>query len=301
MAIKKKEALGKGIRALLQNIGSDNEYPAKNNNLGLSNGNISEVSIESIEANPFQPRTTFEKEALNELSQSIKVHGVIQPITLRKLDNNKYQLISGERRLRASKIAGLKKIPAYIRSANDQEMLELALIENIQREDLNAIEVSINYKRLIDECNLKQEELADRIGKDRTTVTNYLRLLKLPPQIQLGLKEKKISMGHARAIINIENVDTQLSIYKQIITNELSVRNTEKLVRETGTSSTQKNQKTKTKEALPLELKKLQESMSEKLDTKVSILNKSKGKGEIVISYYSTNDLNRILEALEII
>ena len=191
-----------------------------------------EISLDEIEVNPFQPRTHFDKEALQELSDSIKVQGIIQPITVRKLSKNKYQLISGERRFQASKLASLEKIPAYVRTADDQQMLEMALIENIQRENLNSIEIALSYQRLLTECDLKQEELGDRVGKNRTTVNNYLRLLKLPPDIQAALRDKRISMGHARAIINIENVDIQLDIFKKIISQDLSVRKVEQLVRD---------------------------------------------------------------------
>ena len=214
---KRKNVLGKGLKSLLEdastNLSSEQEVQTT---LETSLGSVANIKLDAIEVNPFQPRLTFDEKKLKELSNSISIHGVVQPITVRKLNTNKYQLIIGERRLRAAKMANLQEIPAYIRLANDQEMLEIALIENTQREDLNAIEIGINYKRLIDECSLNQETLAKRIGKDRTTVTNYLRLLKLPPEIQLAIKENRISMGHARALISLENIDQQLAIYKEI-------------------------------------------------------------------------------------
>ncbi|MBU6325140.1 MAG: ParB/RepB/Spo0J family partition protein, partial [Bacteroidetes bacterium] len=224
--IKKKGGLGRGLSALLENaetdITSKDVRPA---------GGISQVPISQIEANPFQPRTEFDAQLLEELAASIRVHGVIQPITVRKLGYDKYQLISGERRTRASILAGLEKIPAFIRVANDQDMLEMALIENIQRADLNAIEVAISYKRLLEECELKQEELADRVGKDRTTVNNYLRLLRLPDEIQAAIREGKLSMGHARAMINMDDVAEQIDLFRHVIEENLSVRATESLVK----------------------------------------------------------------------
>ena len=201
------------------------------------NGSVNEISLDEIETNPFQPRQYFDEDALNELADSIKVHGIIQPITVRRLSRNQYQLISGERRFQASKRAGLTAVPAYIRSADDQQMLEMALIENIQRENLNPIEISLSYQRLISECNLKQEELGERVGKNRSTVTNYLRLLKLPPDIQIALRDNKISMGHARAIINVDSADSQLFIFKKTLSEDLSVRKVEELARELMTKS----------------------------------------------------------------
>ena len=225
---KKKDSIGSGIRALLGDIDMESMSTSEiGENVAVLG--IQMISLDEIEVNPFQPRVEFESTKLKELAQSIKVHGVIQPITLRKrTGQEKYQLIAGERRLRASKLAGLNSIPAFIRKANDQEMLEMALIENIQREDLNAVEIAINYKRLIDECELKHDEMAKRIGKDRSTVTNYLRLLKLPPDIQTGIRENKISMGHARVLAGIEKIDHQLFLFGAIVKNEWSVRETER-------------------------------------------------------------------------
>ena len=226
---RKKNALGRGLGALLEDSAKGSVALSTDGNRA---GSINEIALENIQVNPFQPRTHFDREALEELAESIKVQGIIQPITVRKLAENEYQLISGERRFQASKMAGLEAIPAYVRTADDQQMLEMALIENIQRENLNAIEVALSYQRLLSECDLKQEELGERVGKNRTTVNNYLRLLKLPPDVQVGLRDKKISMGHARAIINVEDVDKQLHIFQKIVNEDLSVRKVEQLVRE---------------------------------------------------------------------
>lgn len=254
------------------------------------------IPVDKIEVNPFQPRTNFDIEALKELSESIKVQGIIQPITVRQLDEDTYQLISGERRLKASKMAGLTEIPAYIRTGNDQQMLEMALIENIQREELNPVEVALSYQRLIAECNLKQEELGDRVGKKRTTVNNYLRLLKLPPDIQAGLRDGKVSMGHARALINIDSVDIQLSIYKRIIEEDLSVRKVEDLVRELADREEKKPNSQK--KPADYALLQLQSKLSSRFGTKVQIKKGADNKGEIKIPFVSEEDLNRILEML---
>ncbi|HTH57386.1 MAG TPA: ParB/RepB/Spo0J family partition protein [Cyclobacteriaceae bacterium] len=299
MSVKKK-ALGRGLSALLSDSeGEKSEVevvvPSLSGNPQSSN--LNEIPIEEIETNPFQPRTHFDQEALNELSDSIKIHGIIQPITVRKLADHQYQLISGERRFQASKRAGLTKLPAYVRTANDQQMLEMALIENIQRENLNPIEVSLSYQRLISECNLKQEELGERVGKNRTTVTNYLRLLKLPPDIQIAVRDNKISMGHARAIINIENPDSQLFIFKKIIADDLSVRAVESLAREVAEGA-------KLKEAKPVanapkEIHQLQSKLSSHFGTKVTVKSDGK-KGDIRIPFLSVEDLNRILDILKV-
>jgi ParB family transcriptional regulator, chromosome partitioning protein len=296
----RKNDLGKGISALLDNIKDDWSKDAK----GVLQDSIKtqsniEIPLTQIEINPFQPRTEFNKEALQELAESVMVHGVIQPITVRQIDNNKFQLISGERRLRASKMVGKKTIPAYVRKADDQEMLEIALIENIQREDLNAVEIAINYKRLIDECNLTQEEMANRIGKNRSTVTNYLRLLKLPPDILSAIKSKKISMGHARAIINVEDPVIQLDIIKETIAKELSVREVEKLVKSLSSGGKKSNNVNKgEKPALPLAYRKIQDELSTLLSTKVQVKRFKNESGEITISFYSDDDLNRLLDIL---
>jgi ParB family chromosome partitioning protein len=231
---KRKTGLGRGLSALLENADQDSQHSNESNAIG----SVALISLANIDANPFQPRTEFDATALDELRQSIDIHGVIQPITVRKMGYDKYQLISGERRTRASILAGLTQIPAFVRTANDQDMLEMALIENIQRSDLNAIDVAMSYKRLIEECSLNQDALGERVGKDRTTVNNYLRLLRLPEEIQLGIKQGKVSMGHARAMINMDNLDHQLELYSQIVENNLSVRDVEGLVKAKKSSPT---------------------------------------------------------------
>ncbi len=300
---QKKPDLGKGIRALLQSMESETSVEINDKKTAqqdTNNAAVSHISLDSIEVNPFQPRADFDETALKELSDSIKMHGVVQPITVRKVGTNKYQLISGERRTRAAKLAGLKEIPAYLRAANDQEMLEIALIENIQREDLNAIEVAIHFRRLLDECNLTHESLADRVGKDRSTVTNFLRLLKLPPEVQRGLKEKKISMGHARAILALEDPIAQIDIYKETITRNLSVRDVELLARDyRGKKQSSTSATTKKGTGLSFELKKIQDEMASHLATRVQIKKDKQGKGEIVISFFSDDDLFRIKDIIE--
>lgn len=294
--MSKKDALGKGIRALLENIDSETAEKKDQSMGGPMVAAVTEIPLSQIEVNPFQPRADFDPQKLQELSSSINVHGVIQPITVRRLGSNKFQLIAGERRLRAAKLAGLEEIPAYVRTANDQEMLEIALIENIQRENLNAVEVAINYQRLIDECDLTQEALAGRVGKERSTVTNYLRLLKLPPEIQKAIKEHKISMGHARALINLETVDAQLDVFKQITSKNLSVRQVESLVR---VYRKPEKQPPRPKSKLPLAYQKLQDQLASNYSTKVTVKHSNSGKGEIVFHYYSDDDLNRLLEQLD--
>ncbi|MES2778271.1 MAG: ParB/RepB/Spo0J family partition protein [Bacteroidota bacterium] len=293
MSNPKRNALGRGLSALLENASTDvTTTEAKPAN------SISEVLISQIEANPFQPRTDFEETALNELAESIRMHGVIQPITVRKMGYDTYQIISGERRTRASIIAGLTKIPAYVRVANDQEMLEMALIENIQREELNPIEISLSYKRLIDECSLKQDELGERVGKNRTTVNNYLRLLKLPEIVQLALKEKAISMGHARAIINVEDPQKQEWMLEQMLSNELSVRDVESLAREANASPAKKAEKPAAQKKSEV-LVEFQQNLSDKFNTKISIKSDEKGRGAIKIPFRSQADLQRILDMLD--
>lgn len=293
---KSKEALGKGIRALLNNIDDDAAQVSRKNKDGEyeQTGTVVKIPLDQIEVNPFQPRVDFNEEALRDLAESIKIHGVVQPITVRKLGNKKFQLIAGERRLRASKIADQADIPAYVRVANDQESLEIALIENIQREDLNALEIALNYQRLLDECNLTHEDLSTRLGKSRTAVTNYLRLLKLPPDVQSALKSKKISMGHARALAGVDDVVMQLYICKEIIAKELSVRQTEAMIK-AG------NGKTKAKiapEKLPFAYQKVQDNMASNLSAKVQIKPKQNGSGEITIYFHNDDDLERITELL---
>ncbi len=299
MIHQKKTGLGKGLRALLD----DSDLPENNRQQQISNestslGSISFVRINQVEVNPFQPRTDFDPEALHELADSIKLQGLIQPITVRKAGQNSYQLISGERRLRASKLAGLTEVPAYVRTANDQQMLEMALIENIQRENLNAIEVALSFQRMIDECNLKQEELGSRVSKNRSTVTNYLRLLKLPPAIQVAIRDKEISMGHARALISVENSDQQLYIFQEIINRGLSVRKVEELVRQAQRSGKPKKSLSK-KEGISFQYMKIQDDLASKFATNVKLKLNDKGTGSIEIAFMSDDDLNRILEMLD--
>lgn len=299
----KRNALGKGLSALLENANTDITNTRLEGDTKLV-GSVSTIEISKIETNPFQPRTQFDVDALNELAGSIKEHGIIQPITVRKLGYDKYQLISGERRFRASQIAGLTAVPAYIRIANDQAMLEMALVENIQRENLDAIEVAISYKRLIDECSLTQEQLSQKVSKQRSTITNYLRLLKLPVEIQLGIREGDITMGHARALINIEDPDKQLAIYQQIVLNDLSVRDVEDIARgaksETASTTKSKTDKKETaKTALSFEQKQMLDDLRAVFNAKVLINKDEKGKGKIVIPFKSDNDLKRILDLLD--
>jgi len=288
----KKQALGRGLSALLNDPENDIKS-ASDKNADKVVGSIVELDIDAIEVNPFQPRTNFNEETLQELSTSIKELGVIQPITVRKMEFNQYQLVSGERRLRASKLAGLKAIPAYIRIANDQESLEMALVENIQRQDLDPIEISLSYQRLIDEINITQEQLSDRVGKKRSTITNYLRLLKLDPIIQTGMRDGFVSMGHGRALINIENKKDQLEIYEKVITNNLSVRETEKLVREYQTGKEQKTEKTTTSE-VPEYISKNVEELTEYFSSKVDVKIAKNGKGKFIIPFHSKEDFLRL-------
>mgnify|MGYP002784240720 CR=1 FL=1 len=294
---QKKSVLGRGLAALIEEADAPVQVAVAPEAVSV----INEIPLEYIEVNNFQPRNYFDEEALKELAESIRIQGIIQPITVRKLADNQYQIISGERRFRASKIAGLKAIPAYTRTADDQQMLEMALIENIQRENLNPIEISLSYQRLISECNLKQDELGERVGKNRASVANYLRLLKLPPDIQIAVRDNKISFGHARAIINIDNVETQLAVFKKIISEDLSVRKVEELVREmTAQKETKGTDKNKANSSIQ-EYKKLQSKLSNHFGTKVNLKVNDKNEGEIKIPFYSTEDFNRILEILAII
>jgi ParB family chromosome partitioning protein len=293
----KKQALGRGLSALLKDPDNDIKSVADKNADKLV-GNIIELDIESIEINPFQPRTNFNEDTLQELAKSIKELGVIQPITVRKLDFNKYQLISGERRLRASKLIGLKTIPSYIRLANDNESLVMALVENIQRHDLDPIEVAISYQRLIEEIKLTQEELSERVGKKRSTITNYLRLLKLDPIIQTGMRDGFISMGHGRALINIDNQDVQSDIYHKVVTQNLSVRETEALVKnhqESLKPKAAKSIKSNSFEIKDAEKKVFANYFGTKVDVKVA----GNGKGKISIPFHSEEDFNRILKLIK--
>ncbi len=297
---KKRNALGRGLSALLDDAPSSNPEEILLKEVNPINS-INEIDLLDIEVNPFQPRTDFNEETLAELAESIKTQGIIQPVTVRKLSARKFQLISGERRYHASKLVGLLRIPAYVRTANDQQMLEMALIENIQRENLNAIEISLSYQRLISECNLRQEELGDRVGKKRSTVTNYLRLLKLPPDLQAAIRDGKMSMGHARALVNIENIDLQLDIFKRIIKDDLSVRKVEDLVKKLKSKAEEPDmKKSSVKPQLSYELKNVQDKLSSHFGSRVLIHNENSNKGSIKIPYLSHEDLNRILEILEL-
>ena len=293
----KKQALGRGLSALLKDPDNDIKSVA-DKNADKVVGNIIELELELIEINPFQPRTSFNEESLNELARSIKELGVIQPITVRKLDFNKYQLISGERRLRASKIAGLATIPAYIRIANDNESLTMALVENIQRHDLDPIEIAISYQRLMEEIQLTQEQMSDRVGKKRSTIANYLRLLKLDPIIQTGIRDGFISMGHGRAIINVENLDDQTNIYQKIVSQNLSVRETEALVKNYQEGVAAKTSKPKLATSSLNNLEKFKD-LNDYFDAKVDVKMASNGKGKITIPFSSEADLNRIIQLLK--
>lgn len=295
MSTKKKPALGKGLSALLENsktdITSSNEEVKKES---TAVGSIAHILISQIETNPFQPRTQFEKQALIDLTASIKEHGIIQPITVRKVGYDKFQIISGERRFRASQIAGLDKIPAYIRIANDQTMLEMAIVENVQRQDLNPIEVALSYQRLIDECDLTQEQLSDKVGKSRSNVTNVLRILNLPDEVQAALKERKISMGHAKAILSFSSEQEQLRALENILNNDLSVRAIEEKAKENKSKS-----KKSPKSELTFEEKKTVSDLSFHFGSKVNIAKDNKGGGKIVIAFDNQEHLQKILDLLE--
>ncbi len=299
---KKRSALGKGLSALLENANTD--ITTKNTSTDVV-GSTAMLPIENIEANPFNPRTNFEKEALEELSQSIAIHGIIQPLTVRKLGRDKYQLISGERRFRASQLAGLTEVPAYIRIANDQSMLEMALVENIQREDLNSIEVAISYQRLIDECSLTQDQLSQKISKSRSSITNHIRLLKLPADIQAGVRDNLISMGHARALVSAGDESLQLAIFNKILLESLSVRDVEILIRQghlkpenSEDIEDKKNKKTTIETELSGVQAIFKEHLTDKLASKIEVSKTVNGAGKIIINFNSEVDFNRIIEIL---
>ena len=300
---KKRSALGKGLGALLENSSTDITSKKSNSE---TVGSIALLKIENIEVNPFNPRTHFESDALEELSESIKAHGIIQPLTVRKLGRDKYQLISGERRFRASQLAGLEEVPAYIRIANDQSMLEMALVENIQREDLNAIEVALSYQRLLDECSLTQDQLSQKLSKSRSSITNHIRLLKLPAYIQAGVRDNLITMGHARALVSSGDEALQISIFNQILLDSLSVRDVEILIRQGHLKEEQvhppvdEEQNSSKKNKVQLENNQIafKNNLSNKLSSKVVLNKSSKGSGKIVINFDSEVDLNRIIEIL---
>jgi len=293
-----KDALGKGIRSLLQSIDSD----LKTNTGALKTSvveaatTMQRIKVTDVEPNPKQPRRDFDEQALKELAASIKMHDLVQPITVTSLGNGKYRLISGERRWRAAKLADLVDVPAYIRQANDQDLLELALLENLQREDLNAMEIALSYKRMMEELNHTQEEVAERMGKERSTVANYIRLLRLPPDIQVAVRKGDISMGHARALVNVDTVDKQLYIFNEIRGKNLSVRQTEELVRKLYKSNAPV--KDSVKPSLPPAYKKIEDNLASHLSTKVKLNHNKKGYGSISIEYFSIQDLNKILDQL---
>ena len=295
-----KEALGKGIRSLLQSIDAD---------LKTSTGHLKEnvvenvttsnrLPVDEIETNPKQPRRDFDEQSLHELANSIRLHDIIQPVTVSKLPSGRYRLITGERRWRAAKMAGIKDIPAYVRQANDSQLLELALLENLQREDLNAMEISLSYKRMMEELEYTQEQVAERMGKDRSTVANFIRLLKLPPDIQLSVRNGEISMGHARALINVDTIDKQLFIFNEIKEKGLSVRQTEALVRNLykQTGAVKKTSKSQ----LPTPLQRIEDKLASHFSTRVKLRHSRNGSGQITIDYYSQEELNKILEQIDV-
>ena len=295
----KKDALGKGIRSLLQNIDADLKTTAGNLKPEvMEQASVSmRISLDQIEVNPKQPRHDFDAGSLNELAASIKMHDIIQPLTVSKLPGGKYRLIAGERRLRAAKIAGIKDVPVYIRHANDAQLLELSLLENLQRKDLNAIEIALSYKRLMDELEYTQEQVSERMGKERSTVANYIRLLKLPPDIQVAVRTAVITMGHARALINVDVIDKQLYIFNEIKKNGLSVRQTEELVRKLYTSSAVK---VAVKPTLPSNFKKIEDNLASSFNTRVKMKHGKKGTGSILFEYYSVEELNALLDKFNI-
>ncbi|PSK89349.1 ParB/RepB/Spo0J family partition protein [Taibaiella chishuiensis] len=301
----KKKALGLGIKALLNNIDEElkatsEAVPAAAKPASATVAVGGRIPVDQIEVNPKQPRHDFDEQALKELSESIALHDIIQPITVAKMANGKYRLISGERRFRASKMAGLKDIPAYIRTVDDQELLELALLENLQRENLNAMEIALSYKRLMDECTLTQEQVAERMKKERSTVTNYLRLLKLPPDIQKSVRDGQLSMGHARAIISLENVDEQLYVHREVIQKGLSVRQVEQLVKNMIQEKKPLDKNAPVIPKLPPAYKRIEDNMASHFATRVSLSRKKNGKGSIQIEFYSDEDLERIMDAMKI-
>lgn len=299
-APNKKDALGKGIRSLLQNIDADLKTTSGSLKTDVveKTATSSRIALDLIEVNPKQPRRDFDEIALSELATSLKLHDIIQPLTVSKLPGGKYRLIAGERRFRAAKIAGLKDVPVYIRQANDAELLELALLENLQRENLNAIEIALSYKRLMDELEYTQEQVAERMGKERTTVTNYIRLLKLPPDIQVAVRTGVISMGHARALINVDVIDKQLFIFSEIKNKSLSVRQTEDLVRKiyTGDNAV----KSAIKAQLAPAFKKIEDNLASQFNTRVKLNHSKKGSGSVTFEYYSLEELNGLLDKLNV-
>lgn len=298
----KKEALGKGIRSLLQNIDTDLSVTEKNLIKDTADGGKpvnTRIPLHLIEPNPEQPRHDFDENALSELAASVKMHDIIQPLTVTKIGNGKYRIVAGERRFRAAKIAGLTDVPVYIRDTKDSQILELALLENLQREDLNAIEIALSYRQLMEELDYTQDQLAERMGKERSTITNYIRLLKLPPDLQAAVRNGKISMGHARALINVDAVDKQLYIFNEIKNKELSVRQTEELVRKLYTNE-KAGVNNSVKTALPPSLKKIEDNLASHFSTKVKIAHSKKGTGSITFDYYSIEELSSLLDKMQV-
>jgi ParB family transcriptional regulator, chromosome partitioning protein len=296
----KKDALNRGIRSLLGSIDSDLKGPAGTlkPEVVTKTTSVSRIPLEDIIPNPNQPRQDFDQQAINDLSESLKQHDIIQPLTVKQLPSGKYKLIAGERRWRAAKLAGIKDVPVYIREADDKEVLELALLENLQRENLNAIEIGLSYQRLMDECSMTQEEVATRMGMDRSTVSNYIRMLKLPPDIVVGVRNGSLSMGHARALINAGEVDKQLYVYNTILSKKLSVRQTEELVKQLY----KPGKPTATAQTKPQsgQFGKLQDQLSNHFGTKVKLDHKSTGRGKISVEYYSVEELNGLLEKMKV-
>ena len=297
-----KDLIGKGLRSLLQNMDADLKTTAGSLKTDVVEQvtHTNRILLNDIQINPKQPRRDFDETALNELAASIKLHDIIQPLTVSKLPGGKYQLIAGERRFRASKMAGLKDVPAYVRQANDQQLLELALLENLQREDLNAVEIAISYKRMMEELDYTQEQVAERMGKERSTVTNYIRLLKLPPDIQLAVRNGTLSMGHARALVTIDTIDRQLFVYNEIKQKGLSVRQTEELVRNMYKAEKPGAVKSSVKSDLPAAYKKIEDNLSSHFSTKVKMVHNKKGYGSITIEYYSLEELNKLLDTMNV-
>ena len=296
----KKDALGKGIRSLLQNIDAELKSTAgslKPELIEQSTG-VLRIPLDQIEVNPKQPRRDFDETAMDELAASIKLHDIIQPLTVSRLANSRFRVIAGERRLRAAKMAGLKDVPVFVRQANDIQLLELSLLENLQREDLNAIEIGLSYKRLIDDLDYSHDQVAERMGKERSTVANYIRLLKLPPDIQVAVRSGELSMGHARTLISIDHVDKQLYLFKEIINRSLSVRQTEELVRRIYIPTNPV--KVAVKPSITPALKKIEDNLASQFNTRIKIHQNKKGKGSIIFEYYSREELNALLHKLNI-
>ena len=299
----KKQALGKGIRALLDNIDEEIKAPREGvpavSGQNTNTSSTARIPLDQIEVNPKQPRHDFDEQALKELSESIKLHDIIQPVTVVRIGQNKFQLVSGERRWRASRMAGLKDIPAYVRTADGQEMLEMALLENLQRENLNAIEIAMSYRQLMDECGLTQEQVAERMKKERSTVANYLRLLKLPPDIQKSVRDGALSMGHARAIIGLDHVEQQLYVFRETMQRGLSVRQVEQMVKDMAAEKAPSPIKIGSVK-LPPAYKRIEDNMASHFSTRVKLDRKKTGKGNIVIEFYSDEDLERIMDKMSL-